>query len=130
VMMMSIVHKGLETIERMRRKPAKGSAGYAVAYKVFGNEYRKRLYIPGFIDDYNHHMHAVDLADQLRAGFTTTRRCRRTWKPLLYLLIDLAAINAFRLSSYCDPAYTRDFKRTSKHARFHAELALALMLRC
>jgi hypothetical protein len=75
-------------------------------------------------------MHAVDLADQLRAGFTTTRRCRRTWKPLLYLLINLAAINAFRLSLYYDPAYARDYKRTSKHAKFHSELALALMLRC
>ena len=51
-----------------------------VITKVFGDEWRKRLYIPVFIDDYNHHMHAVDLADQLRAGFTTTRRCRRTWR--------------------------------------------------
>jgi hypothetical protein len=75
-------------------------------------------------------MHAVDLADQLRAGFTTTRRCRRTWKPLLYLLIDLTAINAFRLSSYCDPAYERDFRRASKHSKFHSSLGLALMQRC
>jgi hypothetical protein len=78
VMMMSTVHRGYETIERLRRKPAKGSAGYTVAHKVFGSEHRKLLHIPGFIDDYNHYMHAVDLADQLRAGFTTTRRCRRT----------------------------------------------------
>jgi len=34
-------------------------------------EHTRILPIPGAIDDYNHYMGGVDIADQLRASFTT-----------------------------------------------------------
>jgi hypothetical protein len=34
-------------------------------------EHTRRLPIPGTINGYNHFMGGVDIADQLRAGFTT-----------------------------------------------------------
>jgi hypothetical protein len=36
-------------------------------------EHTRLLPIPGAINDYNHHMGRVDIADQLQAGFSTQR---------------------------------------------------------
>jgi hypothetical protein len=58
------------------------------------------LPIPGAIDDYNHHMGGVDIADQLWAGFSTQQCGVKPWRPLFYLLLDSTIINAFRLSEH------------------------------
>jgi len=47
-------------------------------------EHTRLLPIPGAINDYNHHMGGVDIADQLRAGFSTQRRGVKPWRPLFY----------------------------------------------
>jgi hypothetical protein len=41
--------------------------------KVFGSKAQKDLAIPIFINDYNHFMGGVDIADQLRAYYSTQR---------------------------------------------------------
>jgi hypothetical protein len=46
------------------------------------------------IYDYNHFMNGVDIADQLRAKFTTEQRTHRTWLPLFYCL-DTSIVNAY-----------------------------------
>jgi hypothetical protein len=130
VMMMTTVHRGDEVIKRKRKKPAKGSAGHATAKPVFGEQWTKILPIPSFIDDYNHHMHAVDTADQLRASYNASRRCRRTWKPLFFFQIDQTTTNAFLLSAYMNPAYPQYSRRSSRHGDFQSRLAIALMQRC
>jgi hypothetical protein len=43
-------------------------------------------------------MGGVDIADQLRAGFSTQQRGVKPWRPLFYWLLDSTIINAFRLS--------------------------------
>jgi hypothetical protein len=63
--------------------------------KVFGNEPRKDLAIPTFIDDYNHFMGGVDIADQLRAYYSTQRIALRSWYPLFFWLLDTAILNAY-----------------------------------
>jgi hypothetical protein len=45
--------------------------------KVFDNFLRKELEIPIFIDNYNHYMNGVDLANQYRAGYETYRLALR-----------------------------------------------------
>jgi hypothetical protein len=47
-------------------------------------EQTRLLPIPEAIDDYNHHMGGVDIADQLRAGFSTQQRGVKPWRPLFY----------------------------------------------
>ena len=60
-------------------------------------EHTRLLPIPGAIDDYNHYIGGVDIADQLRAGFSTQQRGVKPWRPLFYWLLDSIIINAFRL---------------------------------
>jgi hypothetical protein len=47
-------------------------------------EHTRLLAIPGAIDDYNHYMGRVDIADQLWAGFSTQQRRVKPWRPLFY----------------------------------------------
>ena len=55
------------------------------------------LLIPGAIDNYNCYIGRVDIADQLRAGFTTQQQGLKPWRPLFYWLLDSTIINAFKL---------------------------------
>jgi hypothetical protein len=47
-------------------------------------EHTRLLPIPGAINDYNYHMGGVDIADQLRTGFSTQQRGLKPWRPLFY----------------------------------------------
>ena len=63
-------------------------------------EHTRLLPIPSAIDDYNYYMGGVDIADQLRAKFSTQQRRVKPWRPLFYWLLDSTIINAFRLSEH------------------------------
>jgi hypothetical protein len=56
------------------------------------------------IDAYNHYKSEVDRFDQMRSYYSTQQVRRRTWRPLLYFLLDLTLNNAYRLSTYSTPA--------------------------
>ena len=59
-----------ETIVVRRKRPRRGnSEAKRQARAVFGNEYEKDLPIPVAINEYNHHMGAVDIGDQLRNSY-------------------------------------------------------------
>ena len=58
------------------------------------------LPIPQMVDDYNHFMNGVDIADQLRARFSTQLQSSRTWMPVFYYLLDTAIGNAYILSEH------------------------------
>ena len=45
---------------------------------------RKELPIPLFINDYNHFIGGVDIADQLRSYYSTQRTSFRNWYPLFF----------------------------------------------
>ena len=51
-----------------------------------------------WIDDYNHYMNSVDLANQHREPYNTQQIGYRTWLPLLHWILDQAAVNAYRLA--------------------------------
>jgi hypothetical protein len=49
--------------EKVRKRPAKTSTNSRIVRRVFGDNHKKELQIPCFIDDYNHYMGGVDLAN-------------------------------------------------------------------
>jgi hypothetical protein len=79
-------------------RPKTTSTNYHIAKSVFGNEKRKALPIPIAIHDYNYGMNATDNSNQLRANLSSHQLYEhRTWRPLGYFLIDIAATNAYAL---------------------------------
>lgn len=98
VTMLSTIHQihGIENrIERNRRRPRETSTNATKVRSVFGNASKKTLPIPIIIDDYNHFMGGVDIADQLRGYYGTQLPVRRTWMPLFFWLLDTAIINSY-----------------------------------
>jgi hypothetical protein len=91
------IHTANDFIARQRKRPAKTSTSARIVRPVFGDNPVKELEIPVFIDDYNHNMGGVDIANQLRESFETHRSSQRNWWPLFYWLIDVVVINSYRL---------------------------------
>jgi len=92
------VHNATDFIERDRRRPSKTSTNAAITRKVFGDDVRKRLKIPNFIDDYNYHMGGVDIANQYRASYETHKPVFRSWFCIFTALLDIVIVNCFRIS--------------------------------
>ena len=123
VLFMTTYHDIRETVERMRRRPKKSSTNGTIVRSLFGEEARKLLPIPTFIDDYNYHMGAVDIADQLRSYYCTQQTARRNWYPLFYWLLDTTIVNAYRMQRILSPG--RKYK--SQHFHFRLQLANTLI---
>ena len=93
-------------------------------------EYSRLLPIPGQIDDYNHHMGGVDIADQLRAKFANWPRGVKPWKPLLYWLLGTSMTNAYILWNHGRKArlgLAKDNLR-SGHRAFYESVIQALLV--
>src|ERR1044071_4550014 len=96
VTMLSTIHKinGNENrIERIRHRLRETSINATKVREVFGTTSKKSLPILIVIDDYNHFMNGVDIADQLHGYYATQLPVRRTWMPLFFWLLDTAIIN-------------------------------------
>ncbi|CAG8660293.1 6911_t:CDS:2, partial [Paraglomus brasilianum] len=107
VTMLSTIHGliGEEwEVERERRRPRETSTNAAKVRAVFGSESKKKLLIPKVIDDYNHCMNGVDIADQLRSYYNTQQTVRRNWMPLFFWLLDTAIINTYRIARTLESA--------------------------
>src|SRR6266850_5854156 len=88
-----------DLVVRYRKRLSKTSTSAAIVRPVFGASWIKDLPIPKSIDAYNHHMGGIDIANQLRASYTThCFRQNRYWKPLFLWLLDISIINAYLLS--------------------------------
>jgi hypothetical protein len=59
--------------EKVRRRPTKTSTSGRIVQKIFADKPTKTLSIPCFIDDYNHYIGGVDLANQFRESYETHR---------------------------------------------------------
>jgi hypothetical protein len=116
------VDKAKDFREKVRKRPAKTSTNGRIVQRVFGSDYAKELSIPCFIDDYNHHIGGVDLANQFRESYETHRPTCRTWWPLFYWLIDVACINAYRLYRL-----STTVERPFTHLQFRTELYCKLL---
>ena len=105
------IHDGTGWIVRPRKRTKGTSTSAAITkepFKMFNPpirckdpyEHTRDLPIPIAIDDYNRFIGGVDIADQLRAGFSTQQRGVKPWRPLFYWLLDSAIINAFTISEH------------------------------
>ena len=72
------VNQADDVMLRWRRRPAETSTNAKNARKPFGNESRAELEIPRYIDNYNHYIEEVDIADQYRVVYITQRKALRT----------------------------------------------------
>ncbi|RHZ58025.1 hypothetical protein Glove_379g16 [Diversispora epigaea] len=102
-------------IERIRRRPQETNTNAAKVRAIFGNASKKALPIPRIIDDYNHFMGGVDIADQLRGYYGTQLPVRRTWMPLFFWLLDTSIINSYLI-----------FKKSGKNTN-HKDFRLQLV---
>jgi hypothetical protein len=71
------IHTVNDFVARQRKRPAKTSTSARIVRRVFGEDLIKELEIPVFIDDYNHNIGGVDIANQLRESYETHKATRR-----------------------------------------------------
>jgi len=88
-------------------RPCNTSTNATIVRQAFGNRDRASFFIPTAIDDYNHYMGGVDIADQWRAGMlhrihnttmayinsmnvgsTTDQHPLRNWLAFFYFFLD------------------------------------------
>jgi len=77
-----------------QRNPHTTSTKVNFTRPVFHDQNSKVLPIPKIVNDYNHHINSVDLADQHSAAYTTHVRACRNWLCLFYFLLDISLFNA------------------------------------
>jgi hypothetical protein len=74
--------------------------------------------------EYTTHMQGVDVADQLRASYSTQNRTHKWWHRIFFFLLDTTVVNMYMI-------YLVECKRRSKplvtHLQFRVELCEALL---
>lgn len=126
VTMLTTVHEPQWQIERNRRRPRITNVNKTRVQATWGDSPRHSvivLAIPQIIDDYNHHMGGVDIADQRRSYYNTQIKSCRNWMPLFFWLLDVAIINSHLAST----ASGSNLTPTLDHATFRLELAWDLI---
>jgi hypothetical protein len=90
--------------------------------------HQRYLPIPTMVDEYNHFMNGVDIADQLRAKFSTQQRTMRTWMSLFTQLLDMTLVNAYILSEYWRKSKPKPYKQVrGTHRAFRENLVDGLL---
>jgi hypothetical protein len=117
------VYKVEDFREKLRKRPAKTSTNGRIVRQVFGSDLTKELEIPVFIDDYNHYMGGVDIANQFREVYETHKPTQRNWWPLFYWLIDVACVNSYRLHQI---HFTQLGEKALTHLEFRIQLTTRL----
>lgn len=78
-----------------------------------------QLSCPQAIRDYFHHARAVDVINQLHYSYAPGRKSRKCWTRLVWWLLDICILNAYRLWQVQHPA--------ESHLNFRLRLAHELM---
>jgi len=97
VLLLSTIHSPYLYTTTKRKRPAATSTNVAIACTPFGTDYQKELDIPTAINDYNHYIGSVNIANQYRASYEIHRKTNRSWFPLFYFFLDASIINAWRI---------------------------------
>ena len=123
VFCVSTVHRIGKVIERIRRKPRMTAINKSHVEQVWGSLGKIAIYIPQLIDDYNHWMGGVDLADQRIAYYQPDLRCRRNWIPIFIQMMSIIRNNAYHV--YKDAMEKKGVSTT--HKSFTLNMIRALL---
>jgi len=123
VTILSTVHDFESQQERLRKRPGKKSTNAKKAREAFGNLQEKEMMISLCIDDYNHNMGGVDIADEMRSYYDTQLTSFRTWWPMLFWAYDTMVTNAYFI--YKDMPQSSN---TITHKEFRLQCAWGLIL--
>ena len=127
MLFMATVSNGRKKVKRLRRRPAKTATNARTSARaMFGEEARKELPIPEFIDMYNHYMNGVDNADQLRCYYSTQRVHFKSWKPLWHFLLDTVITNSYKIAHYVPERVDKASWESHSHREFRIQLASQL----
>lgn len=121
VFCVSTLHKVGETILRKRRRPRVTGKNKNHVKAVWGDDGVKAIHIPTLIDDYNHWMGGVDVADQRIAYYQPDLRCHRTWLPMFLQIMSIIRSNAFIVYKSCS------VMKSMTHKQFTLEMISILM---
>ncbi|QSS54066.1 hypothetical protein I7I53_01518 [Histoplasma capsulatum var. duboisii H88] len=135
VLLLSTIHLPDSFVECVRKRPGLTSTNGSQIQRIFGDNWQKAVEIPTIIDDYNHNMNGIDLANQYRASYETHMPTNHTWLAILYWIIDHAIINAYILHRLATTGTTTGTTGTTtgttgttiSHVEFHRQLYLQLL---
>ena len=120
VNMITTGHRALQSVEYSRKHPADGAAsGQWTTVEMPAT----RLNV---INDYNHFMDGVDVADQLRTKYVTKVKSNQWWHPIFWALINTAIYNMHVIHKLGMAGMATN-SMTMTHAEFHAQLAESLV---
>ena len=88
---------------------------------VWGNNGRQKIKIPTVIDDYNHWMGDVDLADQRISYYHPNLRSYRNWIPMFLQIISLVRNNSYLV-------YRANTEKPVSHKEFTLNMVETLLL--
>lgn len=124
VFVVSTVHQVGKMIKRLRKRPRKTEDNRRHVDKVWGDKGCVHVYIPTLIDDYNHWMGGVDMADQRISYYHPNLRCQRTWIPMFMQIISMVRTNSYLVySEHCK----KNKKKGITHKEFTYEIITHLM---
>ena len=129
VLLLSTIHSPYLYVPVERKKPSATSTNAAIARAPFGSDapiWKKQLDIPVAINDYNHGMGGVDIANQSRATDGIRQRTMRTWFPLFFSFLDAAIVNAYRIQYIAKKQQqTRPLSQVEFREKLYRELFLS-----
>lgn len=100
-------------VTRERRRPRDTGTNAAKERFVFGDSSRKDLRTLKVVDEYNHHMDGVVIADQLRSSYSTQQITRRNWMPMFFWIMDTVVVNCYLIARAKGSLLThREFRQT------------------
>ena len=124
VYLVSTVHKFNIIVKKIRRKPRKNAVNGKFMDKIWGENGKAAVCIPLLVDNYNHWMGGVDLADQRIAYYMPDLRCRRNWIPLFIQMLGLVQNNSYLTHSSQD-----DKTKIQMHKKFLLSMIEELMFK-
>ena len=121
VFLISTVHTVMDVAYCLRRRPRVTQLNKGHVNNVWGKLGKVWLWIPRIVDDYNHWMGGVDLADQMIAYYHPDMRCYQNWLPMFIQLLSCIRLNSYIIYSSHYP------NKSHKHFLSHKEFSMAIV---
>jgi hypothetical protein len=77
--------------------------------------------------EYTIHMYGVDVANQLRASYSTQNRSHKWWHCIFFILLDMTVVNIFIIYVTARKTFFVHRRKPMTHLQFMTELCGALL---